>query len=688
MHRTDHVHLRRFGILAIITICAGLISCRSSHKPDSVLLISIDTLRADHLGCYGYSAGTSPAIDKIAQEGTVFERAFSAVPLTLPSHTCLLTGLYPMHTGVRDNGLFQVPDRLHLLSEVLQERGFATAAFVSGFPLNHRFGLGQGFQTYDDRPDSDSNSEFTYLERSANATVDAAIKWVETHREGRFFLFVHFFDPHIPYNIHPEFPGLSPYDSEIRVADAAVGRLIEYLGKTLDRTLIVITGDHGESLGEHGEKTHGVFIYDATLHVPLILRGEGIERGKRDARLVSLVDVFPTILSAIGIAATMNVDGVDLLKGESHPSIYAESFYPRLELGWSELRALRTAEKKFISAPTPEFYDLESDAGESRNLHSTGSPEMAGMSTELAEQIKSDTTPEPQQPDAETRQALKALGYIQGGGSTIAKNLPDPKDRILLLAIIDQATTLVDAGSPEQAAALLKPEVAREPDNPELATLYADSLEKAGLEKPLEDFFSKSARLGYPRLLIALARRCCDRGETARARDLLHTALVSGADEAQVCNEMGIAFAMDGRVKEAEDQLRRAINLDPNFRDAWTNLGHLFNQRNDCRSASDAYRRAREIGRPSSSLLNGAAVAAINCGDSQEAEQLLRSAVQLDPDSPTIKINLARLLLTEGRKKEAIDLLDGISEKLPDQMMNAVRSLRKQAAQGASEIPR
>src|SRR3954471_23334765 len=371
-----------FRSLAVF-VTAGLLPWvpAASAAPEpapNVVVITIDTLRADHLGCYGYKQIHTPAIDGLAGDSLRFERAYTSVPVTLPSHSALFTGTYPTFSGMHDFAANKLGPGQPTLASVLKEHGYTTAAVIGSAVLDSRFGLNRGFDFYYDHFDFNrlQESNLEEMERPGNLVADVTLDWLARNYQKKFFLWMHLYDPHYPYR--PPAPYEAeykdrPYDGEIAFADAQVGRLINFLKQKglYKNTIIVLSGDHGESLGEHGEQTHGFFIYNSTLHVPLIIHTPGGVSGKNAATLVNLADVMPTILEALKIPVPSQVQGQNLLKtvdakGSEARNLYAETFLPRIHFNWSELRGVETDNYHFIDAPKPEFYDLSKDPGETQ----------------------------------------------------------------------------------------------------------------------------------------------------------------------------------------------------------------------------------------------------------------------------------------------------------------------------------
>ncbi|HWF09745.1 MAG TPA: sulfatase [Bryobacteraceae bacterium] len=417
----------------------------AAHAQTPVILISIDTLRADHLSSYGYKAVPTPNIDALAQHGTLFTSVESQIPLTLPSHTALLTSTYPFQNGVEENGEV-VPAGAVTLGSVLQARGYNTAAFIGSNILTRSAGLDQGFAEYDSpfgAPAAEAESPYSSRVRRDGALVlRAAGQWLAAHRGQSVFVFIHLFDLHAPYKLHPSdgsaLPALTGYDAELRYVDQILGRFTQTLAKDgwLQRSLVVLAADHGESLGDHGESSHGYFAYESTLHVPLIVHwpeGSPIHPA-RSLHAAGLIDVAPTILDALRIPLPPSFAGVSLLKFDEAPdhAVLSESVYARDQFGWAPLPALRMGRWKLIDAPRVELYDLERDPHERMNLAHTNSAEVATLRAELARlrnryarggSPKIDSSPG-------TRDALQSLGYLAGGQQSGADSRADPKDRL------------------------------------------------------------------------------------------------------------------------------------------------------------------------------------------------------------------------------------------------------------------
>jgi arylsulfatase A-like enzyme len=409
-------------------------------KPRNVLLVTLDTMRADRLGAYGYAAARTPNFDGLARNGVRFDDATAPAPITGPSHAAIMTGMYPARFGVRDNVITALPPEATTLAEIFSASGFATAGFIGAFILDRPYGFAQGFETFRGFTRVDSGTEAN-AERTGDLVVNDARQWIASYDGARpFFAWVHLYDAHLRYQ--PPAPFDQTYDGEIAFVDQQLGLLLDALGarQVLDQTLVVAIGDHGESLGEHGEEGHGIFLYDAVLRVPFVISGPGVPSGKVVAEQVRAVDLAPTILAMTGIEPNGKLDGVNLLpliRGEQRDpasASYAESYYPRFHYGWSELRAVRADGWKAIDAPKRELYNLEQDPGEQKNLYAEQqglADRMLGELTRISRELGGDQNPVVRQPDRETMERLRSLGYV-GSSSALPSGArgADPKDRI------------------------------------------------------------------------------------------------------------------------------------------------------------------------------------------------------------------------------------------------------------------
>src|SRR5712692_2440349 len=632
-------------VLLLLIACLLLTAPRglaAGNPAPNVVVITIDTLRPDHLGCYGYKQIRTPNIDALAADGIRFERAYTSVPVTLPSHTVIFTGTYPIYSGMHDFAANKLNPMQPTLASVLKEHGYTTGAVVASAVLDSRFGLNRGFDFYYDRFDFSrlQESNIDEMERPGNVVADVTLDWLSKNYQKKFFLWMHLYDPHYPYR--PPAPYREQYkdrlyDGEIAFADAQVGRLIRFLkDKNLYRnTLIVLTGDHGESLGEHGEKTHGFFIYNATLHVPLIFHTSGVTSAKSAPDLVSLADLMPTVLRVLKLDVPSNVQGCRLLplflpKGEMEaPSLYAETFLPRLHFNWSELRAVETENYHFIDAPKPELYDLIKDPGETENLYSQKkavSEEMRarltalihqyGAGQELAEKTGLDPT---------LMERLKSLGYagFSGGGSVTVSDraLPDPKDRIQIYELFSDAMADSQHGRYPEAAEKLTAVLKTEPDSVPAHYLLG---------------------LNYYRL-----------GEFPKAIEQLQRVLELSPDYALAVFNLGLAYGNSGDWDHAIQYLKRALELDGTNFSAAYNLGAAYLKKQMVAESLGAFRQSVAIYRDFAPGHRALGEVLLYQGQLPEALEELRLAVKLAPDEPQMHLSLAEALEAAGQEQEA-----------------------------------
>jgi len=465
---------RTVGVLAAAILAAG---CGGRAGVEGIVLVTLDTTRADRLGCYGYAAAETPVLDRLAGSGTRFDRASSPVPVTLPAHASMFTGRYPPVHGVRYNGMFTLPEGETTIAERLRDAGWATAAFPAAVPVSGATGIAQGFELYDDPfvgPQADPDLE----ERRADDVSDRAIAWLNERREDRrpWFLWVHYYDPHVPYE--PPFPFGArfrerPYDGEIAFVDQQLGRVLEELrSQGLDRrTAVIVVGDHGEGLYDHGERLHSQLVYESTLHVPLIVAGPGVARGRVEGEPVSIVDVGATILRLAGVESGGGMDGVDLLDRLARRDLYFESLAGSLSFGWSPLEGIRRGSWKYIRSSDPELYDLEADPGETTNLHATDPERVRDLEEALEDRMASwsaaasAAASNPTPMDEATLARLASLGYVGGSVSETRTGGSAPKRFIHLETAILGAQGLMIDGDFEAALPVLDQILADDPTN-------------------------------------------------------------------------------------------------------------------------------------------------------------------------------------------------------------------------------
>ena len=569
-------------------------------KPN-VVLISLDTTRADHLGCYGNADARTPAIDGLARQGVLFSQAASPAPLTLPSHSSIMTGLYPTNHGVRLNGTNALSQQHTTLAEALSDNGYQTGAFVGAFVLDGRWGLNQGFRTYDDQFDMSKvkQLDLAAVQRPANQVFDAALRWLDERKSGPFFTWIHLYDPHTPYE--PPEPLMSefsrrgpagPYDGEIAFVDQQVDRLLSWLRSTgIDqRTIIVIVGDHGEALGSHGEGTHGYYIYDYAQHVPFIV-ATPIDRlqGVRVDSQVSLVDVFPTVLALTGIEVKSRVHGRSLLPlmfgSAAAGDIYAysESMAPDLQFGWSALHSLRSPRYKYIEAPRPELYDLAADPGEATNIfaqQTTLAFEMARQLERLiAETSRDAPAPEAANLDQETVERLAALGYVgttapakrSPGGS---KELADPKDKLDVFTAVQRAGELMVKGEYAEASKALESAVLQEPKMPQALLMLGSCYSELGRTKEAKARFDEVLKNDPQSIqgLIGLANILLDEGQTEDVVTLCKRTLSLDARNSQAYALLGNAYIAREQPLQALPYLEKAVEIQPKITQNRLNL--------------------------------------------------------------------------------------------------------------------
>jgi len=600
-------------IRVLFTTVAALISAffflpsfahgAAQSDPPNVVLITIDTVRADHLGCYGYKLIETPHLDALASNGIRFANAYTPVPITLPAHSVILTGVYPMRTGMHDFSGNRLNASQPTLATLLHAKGYATGAVVGSAVLDSRFGLDRGFDFYYDRFDFSRLDEknIDAMMRPGSEVVDRALGWLDGKRQKPFLLWVHLYDAHHPYNPPPPYLQkyrTHPYDGGIAFVDAQVGRVIAYLKSKgmYDRTLIVVAADHGEGLGEHSEKTHGFFIYDSTLHVPLIFK---LPTGAGQQKTVvndsaNLADLLPTVLELAGVGKPSDVQGrslVPLMAGRAAgaPEVnYAETYLPRIHFNWSELRGIRYRQYHFIDAPRPELYDLSTDPHELKNLYSAQRAVATQLRKRLGEFI-AQSSPGTGEKTADTTgldpvlmERLKSLGYVavSGGSDEILsdRRLPDPKDRVQAYELVSDALADSQRGKYEESIRKLRMAEEIEKDSLPVHYLLALNYYRQNDIPTAIDEFQRVLKLSpdYTLANYYLGLTYTHGSDWDRAIDSFHRTLELDSTNFSAAYNLGAAYLKKGKVEDAEAAFRQAVKINPSYAQAHEALGELL----------------------------------------------------------------------------------------------------------------
>jgi arylsulfatase A-like enzyme/Tfp pilus assembly protein PilF len=648
------LHRRRqgFGGMAVALLATLFIFPLSTsagptpNDPPNVLLITIDTVRADHLGCYGYKSIETPHLDALAAAGVRFANAYTPVPITLPAHTVMLTGTYPMRTGMHDFSGNRLNASQPTLATLLHAKGYATGAVVGSAVLDSRFGLGRGFEFYYDHFDFSRLDEknIDAMMRPGGEVVDRALGWLNGERQKPFLLWVHLYDAHHPYN--PPAPYLQkyrshPYDGGIAFVDAQVGRVVAYLKAKgiYDRTLIVVAGDHGEGLGEHGEKTHGFFIYDSTLHVPLIFKlpvGPGQQKSVVNDS-ANLADLLPTVLELVDGPRPSEVQGRSLVPamaakpGDASVENYAETYLPRIHFNWSELRGIRFRQYHFIDAPRPELYDLSSDPRELKNLYST----QRAVANELRKRLGTliarltpaagDKMAESTGLDPALMERLKSLGYVavSGGGDDVLndRRLADPKDRIQVYELVSDALDDSQHGR------------------------YVESIQKLDQARRIE---KDSLPIHY-----LLALNYYRQNDFQRALDEFQITLKLSPNYTLANYYLGLAYAQTGAWDSAIAAFRKTLELDDTNYSAAYNLGAAYLKQEKVSDAEAAFRQAVKINSRYAQAHEALGELLIYQNRLDEGIASLRTALEIEPNYPKARQALIKALQANGQDREA-----------------------------------
>lgn len=692
------VSRRSWLVLLAATVLFDGSGCRRGDDLVSpgapVILISVDTLRADHLPAYGYRGVETPNLDAFRQDAVLFENAYSQVPLTLPSHTAIMTGLLPPQNGVRDNLGYALGPGPATIAGTLKEKGYATGGAVSTIVLSHATGVSRGFEFYEDNIEPNKvGQSISRVQRGGNDTQALLAGWVAGHSSKPFFAFLHLFEPHSPYE--PPEPYLSRYklryDGEIARADEIVGSFLKFLKESgvYDRALIVFLSDHGEGLNDHGEDEHGVLIYREAIHVPLMVKfPKSARRGESVRAAVGLVDVFPTVAEVLGIPAPAGLAGRSLV-GALGPAggaraaeprrIYSETLYPRLHLGWSDLASLVDDRDHYIESPRPELYDLAADPGEKSDLAAGLPPAFRSMRAQLAGMAL------PLQPpgnsDPEQMKKLAALGYISASTADLAKkDLPAPRDRIGAVAQLKEGFGALQGGRYAEAVAVFGKLLKTEPGMTDVWQMYGEACMKLGKEDEALAALLQAAKLSplNPQVMMALSDYYLEIGNYEEARKHAEAAGDSGSTSPHE-NLARIAL-VKGDLDAAEREAQAALAKYPLRRIPHLMIARVRHDRGDYPGA------LAELGlaaRPSSgdttplqnlNYLRGDSLARL--GRDKEAEAAFQQEIRDFPANASPRAAIAFLYASQGREADARKALSDLVRDLhtPEAYFSAIKT--------------
>ena len=667
-------------LLGIMFVPPSMYPLRKEQQKQNLLLITIDTLRADRLSCYGSQYPKTPNIDSLAERGVLFSRAFANTSTTLPSHANILLGTTPNHHGVHENLNFVVRKELLTLAEHLKNNGYSTGAFVGAYALDSRFGLSQGFDFYDDKYSRIHSVNLSSLERKAEAVIEAALEWLQG-RVSPWFLWVHCWDPHSPYDPPEPFKTQYKdhlYEGEVAYVDLILGKLFDYMKENnlFDSTLVIFTGDHGESLGEHGEDTHGFFAYNSSIWIPLIISSPETASGSVDY-YVSHIDIFPTVCDVLGIKKPSFLQGTSLLpalKGEKLPErpIYFESLYPYYSRGWAPLKGFILKKKKFIDSPLPELYDLNHDFDELYNL--AEKEKIAQLTSQLREIINALTPAEKidatQKVDRETRERLASLGYISNVRVSQKKDFSVKDDVKILLPYINkigEGWKLYKKGNQDAGIKLLKEIIEERKDvdlaYKQLASIYQETgnPEEAIviLEQGLNALPSSyEIFIEYMKALISAQQydKVISSFEKTNIREAEY--------DPEIWSNLGTAYAKKGNFDEAIKAFEMGLSLDDKHPELYNNLAnacysHGLQSRDSLiySRCFEYYKKAIELDPEYPGPYYGLGHAYRQQGNLGGAIYCWEKALEADPDFRQAHFDLAIAYLNTGNKAKAFDLL-------------------------------
>ena len=676
----------------------------------NVLLITIDTLRPDRLSCYSDEHIQTPQIDSLAEKGALFLKAFAHTPTTLPSHTNILLGTTPIYHGVHDNQNFIVRDEFLTLTEHLKSSGYATGAFVGAFPLDSRFGLTQGFDVYDDYYGSKNYQEFSYVERPAEVVVRKAMDWLE-NQKNPWFLWIHCFDPHQQYNPPEPFKTDykdAPYNGEVAYVDHELGKLFAYMKKNQwgDNTLIIFTGDHGESLGQHGESTHGYFAYNSSIWIPLIIVSPGMKPVVADQN-VCHVDIFPTVCDILGLQKPDFCQGISLepvLNGKkvnklTSRDIYFESLYPYYNRGWAPLTGIIQDKTKYLDSPIPELYNLEKDFDETENHAEIEnlSPYKKRLEKLMEEQSYSGKAAAAKKADRDTLERLKSLGYLSSPQVSLKETFSREDDLKLLLPYqnqLQQAMGAYHKGNVDEGIKILQKNVQEREDFDQayayLATLYKVKRDYKKAVEILREGY-QNCPTSY-KVITTFGIFLTELREYEAAIQILQEGLKLIDYDPDIWNYLGVAYWRKGDFDEALEAFGRSLSLDHNYSIAFNNIGSVYlskflatKDRSDLDPSIQNFEKAIELDPAYASAYNGLGAAYSQAGDIEGAIHSWEKAVEINPKLGFSLYNLGLSYLRKGDKNRALGYLtryktieyQRLSQKEREKLETLIQSCRQ-----------
>jgi arylsulfatase A-like enzyme/tetratricopeptide (TPR) repeat protein len=646
---------------------------------DNVLVITVDTLRPDYVGCYSAAKVKTPNIDSLATNGILFKNTVSPVPYTLPSHVSIFTGLLPPVHGVQDNGGFYLNKKIVTMAEVFQKQGMHTAAFVAAFPLDSRFGIDQGFEVYDDSYPTvtASRKKFEEAERNAKVVADSALVWLQKQTKDGWFVWIHFYDPHFPYNPPASFQKMypdDPYAGEVAYVDQQIGRILSFLkSKNRDKnTLIVFTSDHGESLGEHEEKTHGVFAYESTIRVPFIISPFA---PKVVGNRVRLIDLAPTILELQKLSFPAKIQGVSLvplISGNQQTKVndsYFEALTMSFKSGWAPLHGFYSANYKYISLPIPELYDLTVDPKETKNLCADQKlcQKWSAQFDSFSKPFQRTNTPAPI--DSETKEQLRALGYVSETSHHKKEftTKDDPKNLIAIHNRVHLAMGFHEKGENDKALEILQEVIAERP-NYSVAYTYASQIySEKGTPNQAVELLNKAIDKGVagPDVRGKLALYLFETGKIDDSIKQLKFALQEDPYNVDCLNYLGMAHSAAGRQAESENTFRKVLSIDPSNANALNNLGALYLSQEKYDPAIEQFKAALKVDPHIDNAYSGLGIAYASQKKWNDAIRIWEMGLKDNSKNFDAMWNLALAYMNQNNKPKALELIKRFQKDAP-----------------------